>query len=125
VCGDRYHFAVGVLAAWEAGHGVALPPNTQPEVVRHLSRRPGVIGLLHDSDSDEGIDLRAAIAAAAIAIDGPAPALRPIAEGRHFATIYTSGTTGEHQACAKTAGQLLGEAALLGRSFGLAVPRGG
>ncbi|MEZ4452433.1 MAG: AMP-binding protein [Nannocystaceae bacterium] len=119
VCSDRYHFAVGVLAAWEAGHGVALPPNTQPEVVRHLSRKPGVIGLLHDSESDEGIDLRAAIAVAgrdALA----APPLRPIEVSRHVATIYTSGTTGEHQACAKTAGQLLGEAAVLGRTFGLA-----
>lgn len=122
VCGDRYHFAVGVLAAWELGHGVALPPNTQPEVVRYLSRRPGVIGLLHDSDSDEGIDLRVAIADAG----AEAPrrvSLRPIAEDRHVATIYTSGTTGEHQACAKTAGQLLGEAALLGRTFGLAGAR--
>jgi hypothetical protein len=37
ICADRYLFAVGVLAAWQAGHAVALPPNTQPETVRELS----------------------------------------------------------------------------------------
>lgn len=116
ICGDRYFFAVGVLAAWEAGHAVALPPNTQPEVVRHLSHRPGVVALLHDVDSDEGIDLRRWLG------EGPAPTrgLRPLAEGRIAATVYTSGSSGDHQACPKTAGQLLGEAAVLAATFGVA-----
>jgi len=119
VCGDRYCFAVGVLAAWEVGHGVALPPNTQPEVVRHLSRRSAVTLLLHDTDAVEGADLRRWLADPDADADDPSDerSLRPIAEDRHIATVYTSGTTGEHQACSKTAGQLLGEAAVLGRTF--------
>ncbi|MCA9663571.1 MAG: AMP-binding protein, partial [Myxococcales bacterium] len=118
VCGDRYCFTVGVLAAWETGHGVALPPNTQPEVVRHLSRRSAVTLLLHDTDADEGADLRAWIAEGRARPPEPRE-LRAIDENRHVATVYTSGTTGDHQACAKTAGQLLGEAAVLGQTFGI------
>jgi len=119
VCGDRYHFAVGVLAAWEAGHGVALPPNTQPEVVRNLSRRSAVTLLLHDTDASEGADLRAWLADPEAKVEGVEDGrrLRPIAEARHIATVYTSGTTGDHQACAKSAGQLLGEARVLGQTF--------
>ncbi len=118
VCGDRYHFAVGVLAAWEAGHGVALPPNTQPEVVRNLSRRSAVTLLLHDTDASEGADLRRWLTDLATAVPAePGRRLRPIDEARHIATVYTSGTTGDHQACAKSAGQLLGEARVLGQTF--------
>ena len=114
VCNDRYNFAVGVLAAWEAGHGVALPPNTQPEVVRQLGRQPQVALLLHDTDADEGADLRRWCGAP---VDDRS--LAGIDAGRHVATLYTSGTTGDHQACRKTAGQLLGEAAVLGETFGI------
>ncbi len=116
VCGDRYSFAVGVLAAWEAGHGVALPPNSQPEVVRHLSTRSAVTLLLHDTDAPEGCDLRPWLGREAPELGRR---LRPIDVDRHIATVYTSGTTGDHQACSKTAGQLLGEAAVLGQTFGI------
>ncbi len=116
VCGDRYSFAVGVLAAWEAGHGVALPPNSQPEVVRHLSTRSAVTLLLHDTDAPEGCDLRPWLGERA---NDSGRCLQAIDEDRHIATVYTSGTTGEHQACSKTAAQLLGEAAVLGQTFGI------
>ena len=117
ICADRYHFAVGVLAAWEAGHAVALPPNTQPEVVRALAARPGVLLLLHDTDAAEGADLRGWLGEEAEA--RPGRRLAPIAAGRVCATVYTSGSSGEHQACPKTARQLLGEAAALAATFGV------
>lgn len=105
ICQDRYRFAVGLLAAWQAGHGVALPPNGQPDTVRALAGRPGVAALLDDIDGGEGLDLRALVGQG-----GPGAPLDPIDPARRVATLYTSGSTGEHQACPKTAAQLLGEA---------------
>ena len=118
VCGDRYHVAVVVLAAWERGHAVALPPNGAPETVRALRRRPGVVALLHDTDAADPSDLRPWIAAAPE--QGlESPGLAAIAGARVLATVYTSGSTGTHQPCSKTATQLLGEAAALARCFGV------
>jgi len=116
ICQDRYRFAVGLLAAWQAGYGVALPPNGAPETVRTLSHRPGVRGLLHDIDGGEGLDLRALAAAAGAPAGEP---IAPIDPARRVATLYTSGSTGDHQACPKVASQLLGEAASQVRTFGL------
>jgi acyl-coenzyme A synthetase/AMP-(fatty) acid ligase len=117
ICADRYLFAVGVLAAWQAGHAVALPPNTQPEVVRELSLRPGVVALLHDTEAREGADLRGWLAQEPAEEGAPVGPLAAISSDRRVATVYTSGSSGEHQACVKTAGQLLGEAALLASTF--------
>lgn len=119
VCGDRYHVAVAALAAWQAGHAVALPPNAAPETVRALRRRPGVLALLHDTDSDDPDDLRPWLAALADQPPADPAALRPLASARVIATVYTSGSTGAHQACPKTAGQLLGEAATLAERFNI------
>jgi len=117
ICQDRYHFAVGLLAAWQAGHSVALPPNGQPETVHALAHRPGVKQLLHDVDAGEGLDLRPLLGKQG---QGSAPPpLAAIDPGRHVATLYTSGSTGEHQACPKTASQLLGEALSHVGTFGL------
>ena len=58
VCGDRYHVAVAALAAWLKGHAVALPPNAQPEAVRSLAARPGVVALLHDAGFGDAHDIR-------------------------------------------------------------------
>ncbi len=120
VCGDRYHVAVAALAAWERGHAVALPPNAAPETVRDLRRRPGVVALLHDTDAADEFDLRPWIAAGEALSPGTGPeVLAAISADRLIATVYTSGSTGAHQACPKTAGQLLGEAATLARCFGV------
>lgn len=122
VCGDRYHVAVAALAAWERGHAVALPPNGAPETVRELRRRAGVVALLHDTDAADLFDLRPWIAAAP-PLEPDAPGLAAIAGDRVLATVYTSGSTGAHQACPKTAAQLLGEAATLARCFGVEAGR--
>ncbi len=114
ICLDRYHFAVGLLAAWQAGHAVALPPNGQPETIHALAHRPGVLLLLHDVDGGEGLDLRPLLGKG-----GPVEALAPIDPARRVATLYTSGSTGEHQPCPKVASQLLGEALSHVGTFGL------
>jgi acyl-CoA synthetase (AMP-forming)/AMP-acid ligase II len=35
MCRGRYHFAVGLLAAWQRGHSVALPPTDNPRPCAH------------------------------------------------------------------------------------------
>ncbi|HEY3452077.1 MAG TPA: AMP-binding protein [Myxococcales bacterium] len=115
ICQDRYHFAVGLLAAWQAGFGVALPPNGASETIRALVKKPGVRGLLDDIDTGEGIDLRALVGRG-----GPGEPIAPLEPSRRVATLYTSGSTGDHQACPKLASQLLGEALSQVQTFGLA-----
>ncbi|MGI5860841.1 MAG: AMP-binding protein [Myxococcales bacterium] len=115
ICQDRYHFTAALLAAWQVGHAVALPPNGQPETVRALSSQPNVRMLLHDTEEGDGLDLRTLLGRA----DGPRAEPRPIEPERHVATLYTSGSTGSHKPCRKGAAQLLGEAAMLVKAFGL------
>jgi 4-coumarate--CoA ligase (photoactive yellow protein activation family) len=117
VCDDRYRVAVAVLAAWQAGHAAALPPNAASETVRALRRRPGVVALLHDHDLADPDDLRPRLAAVDHEPTLDPAQLGPIASDRVIATVYTSGSTGAHQACPKTARQLLGEAATLAERF--------
>ncbi|MBX3274931.1 MAG: acyl--CoA ligase [Sandaracinaceae bacterium] len=121
ICRDRYRFAVSLLAAWERGYSVALPPNPQLDTIRSVRARPGVITVVHDVDGvDKGIDVRdAAVQSAARARLGEVP-FAPLSEpapSRRLATVYTSGSTGEHTACPKTAAQLLGEARMLVEAF--------
>ncbi len=111
---DRVVFAAALCGAWEAGYGVALAPNAQPETLRAICGRPGVRTVVHDGEGDRGVDVGALVREAR-ALDSPYPALPP---ERHLATVYTSGSTGEHRACAKSARQLLGEVAVLLEAFG-------
>jgi acyl-coenzyme A synthetase/AMP-(fatty) acid ligase len=113
LCRDRVAFAAALFGAWEAGFGVALPPNIQPETVRSIRHRPEVVTVLHDGGGPKGIDVRGILASAA----PDATPLRPIDRARHIATIFTSGSTGEHRACAKTGAQLFGEVATLLAAF--------
>ncbi len=122
LCRDRYRFTVALLAAWQRGFSVALPPSPQPETMRALRERVGVRTVVHDVDGGLGIDVRdPSVVAAARAKLGAHP-FEPIAlpRDRLLATVYTSGSTGDHTACTKTAGQLLGEAHVLAETFGVA-----
>ncbi|MCB9595948.1 MAG: acyl-CoA synthetase [Sandaracinaceae bacterium] len=125
ICRDRYRFAVALLAAWERGYSVALPPNPQLETIRSIRQRPGVVTVIHDVDGvDKGIDVRdASVLDAARARVGRVPfsLLPEPPPDRLLATVYTSGSTGDHTACPKTASQLLGEARVQARAFPLAV----
>ena len=124
ICRDRYRFCVSVLAAWELGYSVALPPNPQPETIRSLRHRPGVVTVIHDVDGvDKGIDARADEVVKKVKAAVGSSSFRPFAEpapGRRLATVYTSGSTGDHVACPKTASQLLGEARTLVETFEIA-----
>src|SRR5690606_25376032 len=50
LCRDRYRFVVAMLAAWQRGYAVALPPNSQVETIASLRLRPGVRTVVHDRD---------------------------------------------------------------------------
>lgn len=122
ICRDRYRFAVALLAAWQRGYSVALPPNPQPETMRAMRARQGVRTVVHDVDGGLGLDVRdAAVIEAARGKVGVQPfaPMGGFAPERRLATVYTSGSTGDHAACPKTAGQLLGEARVLVETFGL------
>jgi acyl-coenzyme A synthetase/AMP-(fatty) acid ligase len=96
VCEDRYRFAVCVLAAWQSGRVVLLPPNAQPETLERLGRDALIL-------SDGDVPQRLA--------PGPFEPL-VIPADRELAVVFTSGSTGAPEAWSKTAAQLLGEAQL-------------
>ncbi|MBZ5708875.1 AMP-binding protein [Nannocystis pusilla] len=120
VCGDRYHLAVTALGAWLRGHAVALPPNAQPAAVRELAGRPDVVALIHDSDLADAQDVREWLSGHALGVMADPTWPEALPADRRLAVVYTSGSTGDHQPCAKTAGQLLGEAQALAATFALA-----
>jgi len=111
MCQDRYYLAVVLLAAWQRGHVIALPPNTRDQTLRELGDQCTLS--LHDG-AGAGHDVRAWFETPAAALPYPAlPARQPLV------TIYTSGSTGTPTACRKTAAHLLGEAQTLQRTFAL------
>ncbi len=119
VAADRYHFTVALLAAWQRGHRVALPPNAQPELLRALSDGDAISLVIHDTDEMSGLDLRPLLAQDARVT--PAEPVEPASmpASRHLVSVWTSGSTGEHQRHPKTAGQLFDEALVLAEHFGL------
>jgi acyl-coenzyme A synthetase/AMP-(fatty) acid ligase/3-hydroxymyristoyl/3-hydroxydecanoyl-(acyl carrier protein) dehydratase len=120
VAGDRYHFAVALLAAWQRGHRVALPPNAQPELLREMADDPAISLVIHDTDEMVGLDLRPLLTDDSRATSVEPLELSPLPALRKLVSVWTSGSTGEHQRHAKTAGQLFAEALILAEHFGLA-----
>lgn len=122
ICADRYHFAVGLLAAWRGGHRVILPPNGQPETVNRVAITAGAQLLMHDTDQRPAsvAELRLPQVLGEGGSQGTT-ALRDgfdhIALDRVLVTAFTSGSTGEFQPVDKTAGQLFAEVACLARTF--------
>ena len=117
LCHDRYRFACALVAALSRGLVVALPPSTQPEMIRALRQHEDVRTVLHDQDDVPGLDVRACLAEPRADV---APlALAPIEASREIVVVYTSGSTGTPLRCPKTAGQLLGEAEALASTFAL------
>jgi acyl-coenzyme A synthetase/AMP-(fatty) acid ligase len=121
VCRDRYLFAASMLAAWERGYVVALPPNAQPQMLTELRRSGSVATVLHDQSGMLGLDVRAFVSPSPtlFASDAGYEPPPPLAADRRIVVVYTSGTTGTPMPCPKTAGQLFGEARLLARTFGI------
>lgn len=125
VASDRYHFTVALLAAWQRGHRVALPPNAQRELLCSLAADPAISLVIHDTDEMAGLDLRELLAEAGRASASEPAELAPLPAERRLVTVWTSGSTGDHQRHAKTAGQLFAEALTLAEHFGLAQERDG
>jgi acyl-coenzyme A synthetase/AMP-(fatty) acid ligase len=117
VCHDRYRFACALIAAISRGLVVALPPSTQPEMMRALRQHEDVRTVLHDQDDVPGLDVRACVGDAS----REPLALRVIEAEETIVVVYTSGTTGTPLRCPKTARQLLGEAEALAATFSLGV----
>jgi acyl-coenzyme A synthetase/AMP-(fatty) acid ligase len=119
VADDRAIFAAALLACTMRGAVVALPPSAQPEMVREVRHREGVVTVLHDRTGMLGLDLRAIVDRAA----SESPVMRalvPLAPEAPIVVVYTSGTTGTPLRCPKTAGQLVGEADTLRAMFRVA-----
>lgn len=114
LCQDRYRFACALLAAVSRGLVIALPPSAQPDMVRALRQRDRVRTVLHDVDGMPGLDVRERLGRSDVALEVPT-----LSVDAPFAVVYTSGTTGQPLACPKTAGQLLGEAEVLARTFAI------
>jgi len=112
VCADRYRFAVCMLAAWQTGRVVALPPNLQPATINDLAAQAGSSVIL--GEGDQGLDVRGLLGR-----QGAAAPFAPLrfAPDLALATIFTSGSRGHPGAWAKTAAQLIGEAQLLSNVF--------
>ncbi|EDM76836.1 Putative AMP-dependent synthetase and ligase [Plesiocystis pacifica SIR-1] len=122
VASDRYHFTVALLAAWQRGHRVALPPNAQSELLRALADDPAISLVIHDTDEMTGLDLRPLLRDSqtrSTRSEEPFE-LAPLAASRGLVSVWTSGSTGQHQRHRKTAGQLFSEALVLAEHFGLA-----
>jgi 4-coumarate--CoA ligase (photoactive yellow protein activation family) len=113
-CSDRYAFAVALLACWQRGWLVALPPSHRPGVLEEVEREAGVLTVLHDGEAT-GLDVRAWLGRERVGERAP---LRRIDAAEHVLTLFTSGTTGGAKAVPKHAGQILGEARGLAERFG-------
>ncbi|MEA2696646.1 MAG: hypothetical protein QOI66_917 [Myxococcales bacterium] len=113
-CVDRYHFAVALLATWQAGRVAALPPNGRVETIDALCAAENIPLVLHDGGGRGGLDVRPLLDGGMGPMDAPS-----FAAGRTLVRVHTSGSTGTHVACPKTAGQILGEARLLCTLFDL------
>jgi acyl-coenzyme A synthetase/AMP-(fatty) acid ligase len=114
-CADRYLGAVALLAAWRAGCVAALPANGRKETIDALCAERGITLILHDADGvTGGMDVRTSLGGRA----HPTAELEFSPE-QILVCVYTSGSTGKPLPCAKTARQLLGEAAMLVQHFEL------
>jgi len=115
-CDDRYHFAAGLLGAWEAGRQVVLPPNTQPAALAAWTGRGDAL-LLHDRPGQaEGHCLVGWLSSAAA---GDPSRLRLPALEADAVLVATSGSTGPSQTFAKTLGQLLDEVSVHAELFAI------
>ena len=92
-CADRYHFAVGLAAAFTADRVSLLPPTHTPEVVRQIrAMTPGAVCLTDHRDCD--IDLPQIIFPDTHAAGSGTWQVPLIPSQRTVADVFTSGSTG-------------------------------
>lgn len=113
-CEDRLRFVHAALAAWSTGAVITLPSNLLPATVEQLAPPPALV--LHDGAQSIGLDVTELVPR-----DGDFDLAWDPA--RRIVRLSTSGTTGIPKAIDKTAGQLVGEASQLARSFDIAGAR--
>ncbi len=107
LCGDRYRFAVSLVAALLRGHLSLLPPNALPDTLRRLAHQhPGLYGVTDDAGLDAdaagmplhrvALEPRSAQIDAQIdaRIDAGQPAAVMIPASQMAACLLTSGSTG-------------------------------
>ncbi|HEY6724485.1 MAG TPA: AMP-binding protein [Polyangiaceae bacterium] len=120
VASDRYHMLLACLAAWCRERVVVLPPNHQAGSLQQARALSGATLELTDAA------LASCLASKEAPNRDPEDSLiegSVIASDRELLEVCTSGTTGNQQACTKTAGQLLGEALMLGSLLGFDASR--
>lgn len=109
---DSYWFVVGLLALFQVGAEIVLPPNGQPGTLEML--RDLADAVVTDRAPDGIITVFVLAAAAAPA----ATTLRPLDPAACSLTLLTSGSTGERKRVAKTLAQLECEVAVLESLWG-------
>jgi acyl-coenzyme A synthetase/AMP-(fatty) acid ligase len=122
-CVDRYHFAVGLVAALVRGQVSLLPPNQTPEMLRQLQREyAGLYALSDTAQQSMAIEQ----VAYPLATDDSAPyaptptfSVPAFAEEQVAAIAFTSGSTGLPTAHRKTWGALARGARAEAERFGL------
>jgi len=123
LCGDRYRFAVTLLAAVLRRQVTLLPPTTTPNVIAAMRGFAPDAYFIADDDSI-AVDLPRFVVPEAATAAAP-PRVAQIDGEQVVACLFTSGSTGEPQAAFKTWGALVrdvrAEASRLGIGPGHAV----
>jgi acyl-coenzyme A synthetase/AMP-(fatty) acid ligase len=111
-CESRPSFVLAVLALWARGARAILPPNHRPATVAEIA---GVTGaaVVDDAWVAAQLEVGAGRSFDAALLREPMPGARALA------TVFTSGSTAAHRRIDKAAAALLGEAAVLARTFAL------
>ena len=118
VCGDRYRFAVSLLAAIVRGQTTLLPPTTTANVIRSMREFVPDVYLVSDQPQDD-IDLPRFDLPPVGA--GPAPFDVPAIDADQVAAcVFTSGSTGEPQPYFKRWGSLVLDVAAEAKRLGVA-----
>lgn len=102
LCADRYHFALGLVAALLRGQTSLMPPNALPETLAQLGAGPAPYALV---DHEEPVDLpRVRVERLPAA---PVTAVPQIDAEHEAVCLLTSGSTGAPQPHAKRWGPLV------------------
>ncbi len=114
-CESRSSFVLAVLALWARGARAILPPNHRPATVAEIAGLTGA-GVVDDAWVAAQLEVGAGRSFDLGWLVEPMPG------DRALATVFTSGSTAAHRRIDKGAAALIGEAAVLARTFEL---RGG
>lgn len=102
LCADRYHFALGLVAALLRGQTSLMPPNALPETLAQLGAGPAPYALV---DHDDPVDLPRVLVERLPA--APATTVPSLPAEHEAVCLLTSGSTGAPQPHAKRWGPLV------------------